>query len=699
VLKFNLRSIFNKIPIIALTFCLIFFFPTIFFTKGFYGFDQITYTWPFLQYLKDNILNLPALLFTTKIFYGAEFAGNLQLGIFYPLKLILLFLPVEIISTLLVMLHFYLFLVGLIYFFHFGLRLKLVSSLFGALSICLSGYFLMNFTRIEQFMVLSWMPIILYQIVMIRSSFKVIRLFYINLFIALAFLAGHPQSFLILLLFILPLLSSKSNFLKIISTGAKRPFVFLPFLLLIPQFLLSIFLFNDNAAISRSSDLINSYSIDSQFMFKTVLGNYFINLITTSSNETLLNVSFVSVFLIIFYILNMIITNKISSSRMLFLDLYFLFWLAFSGLLATGHKFYFVNLLYTHVPLFDEMRVPGRWLFIFLFALGYFSAKGFDLIRNGNCDRLLLKSCYLFILFVIISGMLTSTARAIDFFFPLFFVLVLLIMIFNFNYGHVKILLFSLLVVSLLPNLTFYKNQLLDRESPRSHMPNEYLDQSESTFFSIADENYSNVSYLLSSLRANSNLYTSFYSPDGYDGGLLLTRDWQEFLQKFLGNDPNLDLTLKSQVSLDSLSSKLISIGVFNVIVNSSAASYFPEDKWRIVLVDKKNDIQLLAAKNIEIISNTKSFSIYFDTEMNNYFLLIKSFTQMSGTSVCSDRIVFPFAKLGVTKLLLTLKYSKAYWVTDKNLTTFSDTYGILRIEPTLSNENPPFNICYDLNR
>jgi uncharacterized membrane protein YfhO len=159
-------------------------------------------------------------LWNPYLFSGMPFVGDIQSGIFYPLNLLTFFISspltlrdMEFLSVL----HFFIAGAGMYLFLRFGkLRfetrdsrlgfpnvyssISILASLAGAIAFEFSDLFITHFGNLNLIAVIAWMPLVLlfYRRAQTdgRPGFAAVS----GVFLGIAFLAGHIQSFLFILI-------------------------------------------------------------------------------------------------------------------------------------------------------------------------------------------------------------------------------------------------------------------------------------------------------------------------------------------------------------------------------------------------------------------------------------------------------------------------------------------------------------------
>lgn len=189
--------------------------------KEFIGADAIRQHLPWLKFSFDEIKSGHLPVWDPYSFSGTPNIANIQRFIFYPLNFIFLLFPMQIAWSILIISQVFL---GQVFMFLFLKKLTISSlpAVLASLAFVSSTYFIYNLEINIIGHTLIWLPLLLYSLECLTETFK-FRYFILSTFCFTAiFLAGHPQTaILVSLLFIFYVIYKYSIFKKftIIALG------------------------------------------------------------------------------------------------------------------------------------------------------------------------------------------------------------------------------------------------------------------------------------------------------------------------------------------------------------------------------------------------------------------------------------------------------------------------------------------------
>ena len=157
------------------------------------GYDAQTYFFPIRSYASRVLLSGEAPLWNPYLFMGAPFLANPQTAVFYPLNLVLMPLDAARAVSLSVVIHVWLAAVGALVFARRVLNLRWVPSTAAALAFGLGGLLSGQTGHPNQLAVIAWLPFALWMVWLIstcRAGWPALGL---ALVVSLQILAGHPQ--------------------------------------------------------------------------------------------------------------------------------------------------------------------------------------------------------------------------------------------------------------------------------------------------------------------------------------------------------------------------------------------------------------------------------------------------------------------------------------------------------------------------
>ncbi len=356
-----------------------------------------------IKYYILNILKDGAFSFWNPyIFSGAPTAADIQIGLFYPLNLLLVPFSKADIGYMYWLLEiqviFHLFLGGLfMYLLMRYLKVSHFSSLFSAMIFSLSSFFIVHLKHVNMIEDAVWMPLIFlfFHKAIHNNSPK--DLIYSSFFMGISILAGHPQINYLIFLFAFAylaycLITEKSVSLipfSIGKTAAKKIFFFLIFAALsfgiaaveiIPY--LEIFNFS-NINASGSFAFASSFSLHPvQFIITSFLPHFFggQNDIVGYAGEwnywELAN--YLGIIPLFLAIIGFIFLKKQNFIK--FLIIFSLISLT----MAFGYYFFTYHIAYFLAPGMQFFRAPARFLFLYIFSAVIIAGFALDFIINKN---------------------------------------------------------------------------------------------------------------------------------------------------------------------------------------------------------------------------------------------------------------------------------------------------------------------------
>jgi hypothetical protein len=156
--------------------------------------DTFTYFYPYWQY-RNEILRMGMLpMWNPYLFMGAPFLANSQAGVLYPLNWIVLFLDAPEAIKASIILHAMIAAIGQYILSRRLLHLNYPGSMASAITFVLGGYVLAQIEHVNQFQGLAWLPWIFWlwgEILELKSYRAVPAL---SMVFALQLLAGHSQT-------------------------------------------------------------------------------------------------------------------------------------------------------------------------------------------------------------------------------------------------------------------------------------------------------------------------------------------------------------------------------------------------------------------------------------------------------------------------------------------------------------------------
>ena len=176
--------------------------------------DLLLYFYPLRDYASQAIREWRLPLWNPYTFMGAPFLANSQAGFFYPLNIVLAWLPVAQQVSYSIVLHMLIATLGMYALMRRGLGVGAFAGLVGALAFGLGGYLGAQVEHLNQLQVLAWLPLEALLVISVGRKQKaegrkrisalgpLLSAHYLLLsaLIALQILAGHTQSLYICLI-------------------------------------------------------------------------------------------------------------------------------------------------------------------------------------------------------------------------------------------------------------------------------------------------------------------------------------------------------------------------------------------------------------------------------------------------------------------------------------------------------------------
>lgn len=191
------RVVLSLLPLTAVAVCLLFFYRD-FIAGEVFGWDDDMYVfYPGASYFATSIKEGIFPLWLPGLRCGMPFYSDVQMGVFYPLKWLLVFmvedgeLPQQAYQTYLVFQYF----IGAVLFFllmrmHGKCR---TSSAVGTLVYCFSGFMARHIIFFASVEVMLWLPLVLMAIKYYYQKKGLRRALLISLAVLMTFLPGFPQ--------------------------------------------------------------------------------------------------------------------------------------------------------------------------------------------------------------------------------------------------------------------------------------------------------------------------------------------------------------------------------------------------------------------------------------------------------------------------------------------------------------------------
>jgi hypothetical protein len=313
---------------------------------------------------------------------GIPLLATLQPGICYPPHVFYLFLPFNLVWNWMIILHF-VFSGATIYMLLRYLKASKSASFVGGLIFMFSGYLFSIHSLLTHLLSVPWVPLVLMFFLRYLESKQVKYIVLTGIFLTMEFLAGAPEivimNFLILgviVLFPQVFLTEKVNILlrlrAIIFAGII--FLLLSAVQLLPFYELKSWSIRSSGLSYKEATIWSFAWKDFLLFFMPDVFGYFKTLDKYWANQSWLKTVYIGIIpfvLSLFYFLNK------DKRRWLFLSL-----IIGSVLIAMGGNTILYKFLY-HIPPFNSMRYPVKFLFLFFLVFSLTAGLGLDKLING----------------------------------------------------------------------------------------------------------------------------------------------------------------------------------------------------------------------------------------------------------------------------------------------------------------------------
>jgi len=341
-------------------------------------------------------------LWNPYLFGGAPFVGDIQSGIFYPLNLLTFFISspltfrdMEFLSVL----HFFIAGAGMYAFLRYGEwrvasgernlgtrhmpHVSRLASLAGAIAFEFSDLFITHFGNLNLIAVIAWMPLVLlfYRRAIMdgRISFSVVS----GVLLGVAFLAGHIQSFLFILIALVLLAIGMMIENRIRRSdlqhyiGGLFIIAVISFCIAAPSLLPSIEFTQNTARVDFSLKQAAEFSLPPAELIGLFVPGFFGRGPTdTWGPWQRVEVGYLGILPIVLALLALLLCRDTATK--------FFGALALIGLaLALGGYTILHGWLYQILPVFGQLRAPARFIVLMDFALAALSAFGFDALLRA----------------------------------------------------------------------------------------------------------------------------------------------------------------------------------------------------------------------------------------------------------------------------------------------------------------------------
>jgi len=317
---------------------------------------------------------------------GIPLLATLQPGVFYPPHLLYFLLPFNIAWNWIIILHFFLAAVTT-YSLLRHLQASSGGAILGAITFTLSGYLISVHNLLTHLLAVAWFPLIIVYFLRYFEKGSMKFLVLTSIFLAVQFFAGAPEISIITIMVLCVIAAFAHYFVDISpayvlspATRVKALGLTLSLVFLLASVQLLPFLELKTHSI-RITGLSYSEAITWSFAWKDFIQffipdafGYFSSIKKYWSNQSWLLTLYWGVTPFILSLFYFISTDK---KRVVFVSL-----MVASLLLALGGNTPVYKLLY-HVPPFNSIRYPVKFIFLFIFLVAVTAALGLDNIRRG----------------------------------------------------------------------------------------------------------------------------------------------------------------------------------------------------------------------------------------------------------------------------------------------------------------------------
>lgn len=152
----------DALALTALTVYTLLFYRTLLVSGlTFAGYDSVTYFFPLKQYAAERLAHGELPLWNDRLFLGAPFLANIQTALFYPFDVLFFVLPFWKAINASIILHGWLAGTAMYLFCRAGLRLRAEAALVSALAFAFGGYFTAHADHLNQVHTSAWLPLLL----------------------------------------------------------------------------------------------------------------------------------------------------------------------------------------------------------------------------------------------------------------------------------------------------------------------------------------------------------------------------------------------------------------------------------------------------------------------------------------------------------------------------------------------------------
>ncbi|MCX5804296.1 MAG: YfhO family protein [Proteobacteria bacterium] len=329
-------------------------------------------------------------LWNSYTYSGIPLLATLQPGVFYPPHIFYLFLPFNIAWNWLIILHF-VFAGCTTYLFLRHLKASSIASFVGGVIFALSGYLLSVHNLLPHLLAVPWFPLVIMYFLKYLENKKSKHIVFTGIFLTMEFLAGAPEivmmTFLVLCIisffpgvFVTEKVGVSLRLKGLILTGLI--FFLLSAVQLLPFYELKAWSIRyAGLSYQEATNWSFAWKDFIQFFLPDAFG-YFKTPEKYWANQSWLKTVYLGIIPFVLSIF-FFISSK-DRRKWIFLSLMFI-----SFIFALGRNTPVYHFLH-HIPPFNSIRYPVKFLFLFFFMVAVTSGLGLDRLREGikNKDRI-----------------------------------------------------------------------------------------------------------------------------------------------------------------------------------------------------------------------------------------------------------------------------------------------------------------------
>jgi hypothetical protein len=309
--------------------------------------------------------------------------ATLQPGVFYPPNVFYVFLPFNLVWNWMIILHF-IFAGFTVFLFLRYIKASSQASFIGCVTFMFSGYLLSVHNLLPHLLSVSWFPLILMYFLMYLNEKHIRHMVFTSVCLSMQFFAGAPEILMMtaLVMIIISVFYPVSFDMSVISFYKRLKIlsiIFAIFFLLCSIQFVPFYELSSNSI--RKGGLTYQEAATWSFAWKDFIQffipnpyGYFQNDAKYWANQGWLKTVYLGIMpfgLSIFYFISK------DKKRLLFLLL-----ICVSFAFALGGNTPFYKILY-HIPPFNGVRYPVKFLFVFFFVISLTSGLGYDRLKKG----------------------------------------------------------------------------------------------------------------------------------------------------------------------------------------------------------------------------------------------------------------------------------------------------------------------------